>query len=76
MSKVLSLKLREEIFDAEHTREYQTIWNGNGGRMYLYQSEFPYDPPDQGSWQHEGKNGYASYKVADTVKTHEASKNP
>ena len=34
----------------EHCQEYQTIWNGNGGRMYLYQSEMPYDPPSQAAW--------------------------
>jgi hypothetical protein len=56
----------------EHTQQYQTIWNGNGGRTYMYQSEFPYDPPDQASWQHNGVNGYASYKVSDKVTTHEA----
>ncbi len=27
----------------EHTQEYQTIWNGEGGRVYFYQSEIPYD---------------------------------
>jgi hypothetical protein len=57
----------------EHCQEYQTLWNGNGGRVYFYQSEMPYDPPSQDQWQHEGVHGYASYKVADTVKTHEAN---
>ena len=56
----------------EHFQEYQTIWNGNGGRTYFYQSELPYDPPTQADWQHAGVNGYASYKVADTVTSHEA----
>ena len=55
----------------EHFQEYQTIWNGNGGRVYFYQSELPYDPPSQGQWQH-GVNGWASYKVGDAVTTHEA----
>lgn len=33
----------------------------------------PYDPPDQASWMEApGQNGYASYKVADTVTSHEA----
>ena len=31
----------------EHHEEYQTLWNGNGGRVYFYQSELPYDVPDQ-----------------------------
>lgn len=56
----------------EHNQEYQTLWNGNGGRVYFYQSEMPYDPPAADAWQHDGINGYASYKVADHVKTHEA----
>jgi hypothetical protein len=56
----------------EHFQEYQTLWNGNNGRVYFYQSEMPYDPPTADSWKHNGTNGYASYKVADHVKSHEA----
>jgi hypothetical protein len=56
----------------EHNQEYQTLWNGNGGRVYFYQSEMPYDPPTADAWRHDGINGYASYKVADHVMTHEA----
>lgn len=56
----------------EHSQQYQTLWNGNGGRVYFYQSEMPYDPPSQDAWRHGDSNGYASYKVADNVKTHEA----
>ena len=41
--------------------------------MYFYQSEIPYDPPDQVSWTSgAGVNGWASYKVADGVTSHEA----
>jgi hypothetical protein len=56
----------------EHHEQYQTLWNGNWGRLYFYQSELPYDPPSQAAWSHAGVNGYASYKVADTVTSHEA----
>ncbi len=56
----------------EHCQEYQTIWNGEGGRVYFYQSEMPYDPPSESEWSHDGVTGYASYKVAAGVKTHEA----
>jgi hypothetical protein len=56
----------------EHFQEYQTIWNGNEGKVYFYQSEMPYDPPTAIAWRHDGINGYASYKVADHVKSHEA----
>jgi hypothetical protein len=56
----------------EHFQEYQTLWNGNNGRVYFYQSEMPYDPPTVDSWKHDGIYGYASYKVSDNVKKHEA----
>ncbi|HWC99867.1 MAG TPA: hypothetical protein VG456_24070 [Candidatus Sulfopaludibacter sp.] len=57
----------------EHYQEYQVLWNGEGGRVYFYQSEIPYDPPDQPSYTSgAGVNGWASYKVADNVTTHEA----
>jgi len=56
----------------EHHNEYQTLWNGNGGRVYFYQSEMPYDVPNQASWMSGKTNGFASYKVADTVTSHEA----
>jgi hypothetical protein len=62
----------------EHHQEFQVLWNGNGGRTYFYQSEIPYDPPDQASYtggQDSGgvrSNGWASYKVADAVSDHEA----
>ena len=57
----------------EHHQQYQVLWNGNGGRTYFYQSEIPYDPPDQASYSSgAGVNGWASYKVADSVTRHEA----
>jgi hypothetical protein len=55
----------------EHYQKYQVIWNGENGRTIMYQSEMPYDPPSQADWSHDGVNGFASYKVADSVKTHE-----
>jgi hypothetical protein len=56
----------------EHFHEYQTLWNGENGRVYFYQSEMPYDPPTVDSWKHGNTYGYASYKVSDNVKNHEA----
>lgn len=57
----------------EHHQQFQVLWNGDEGRMYLYQSEIPYDPPDQASYSSApGTNGWASYKVADSVTRHEA----
>ncbi len=57
----------------EHHQQYQVLWNGEYGRTYFYQSEIPYDPPAQAEWADpKGANGWASYKVADGVKHHEA----
>ncbi|HLN73014.1 MAG TPA: hypothetical protein VK205_06945 [Prolixibacteraceae bacterium] len=56
----------------EHFQEYQTLWNGENGRVYFYQSEMPYDPPTVDAWKHGNTYGYASYKVAGPVKEHHA----
>lgn len=57
----------------EHFQQEQVVWRGNGGKVYFYQSEIPYDPPTQPEWTHAaGGRGFASYKVADTVTRHEA----
>jgi hypothetical protein len=57
----------------EHHEQYETLWNGNWGRLYMYQSELPYDPPSQSAWSEApGVAGYASYKVADSVTSHQA----
>jgi hypothetical protein len=55
----------------EHYQKYEVLWNGNGGRTIFVQNEMPYDPPSQAAWR-SGANGYAAYKVADTVTSHEA----
>ena len=57
----------------EHHQQFQVLWNGNNGRTYFYQSEIPYDPPDQPTYASApGTNGWASYKVAESVTNHEA----
>jgi hypothetical protein len=56
----------------EHYQKYQLVWNGENGRTIMFQNEMPYDPPSAAAWQHDGVTGYAAYKVADTVKHHEA----
>lgn len=56
----------------EHTQKHQTLWNGERGRTYFYQSEMPYDPPSQEAWRSPAGDGFPSYKVSDHVKTHEA----
>ncbi|WIB63003.1 adenylyl cyclase [Curtobacterium sp. MCBD17_040] len=56
----------------EHYQKDNVIWNGERGRTVFFQNELPYDAPNQAAWQHDGVNGYAAYKVADDVRTHEA----
>jgi hypothetical protein len=57
----------------EHHQQYQVLWNGNWGRTYMYQSEIPYDPPNQASYTSApGVDGWASYKVADVITDHQA----
>jgi hypothetical protein len=57
----------------EHHQQFQVLWNGERGRTYFYQSEIPYDPPDQAGYRSApGVNGWASYKVAEQVTSHEA----
>ncbi|MHB1959206.1 MAG: coagulation factor 5/8 type domain-containing protein [Acidobacteriaceae bacterium] len=57
----------------EHHQQFQVLWNGDGGRTYFYQSEIPYDPPNQASYiSAPDAKGWASYKVSDRVTRHEA----
>ena len=56
----------------EHFEGFQTLWNGNDGSVYFYQSEAPYDVPSQIQWTQNGENGYPSYKVSKNVTSHRA----
>lgn len=58
----------------EHFQEYQTIWEGENGKIVFYQCEIPYDVPNQESWKSHGGtvNGFASVKIGDDVERHEA----
>jgi len=57
----------------EHHQQFHVIWNGERGRTYMYQSEIPYDPPNQAAYSSAlGTDGWASYKLASTVLEHEA----
>lgn len=50
----------------EHTTKDLTVWNGERGATYFYQSELPY-----GATQAEfGDAGYCGYRVAPHVKQH------
>ena len=56
----------------EHYQKYEVTWNGQNGKTIFFQNEMPYDPPNQAAWNSPaGVNGYAAYKVADNVTTHE-----
>ena len=57
---------------AEHYQEYEVIWLGERGRTFFFQNEPPYDAPNQVSWSSQGGriDGYAAFKVANTVKEH------
>ena len=55
----------------EHFQEYNSVWNGERGRVILFQNELPYDPPSQADWiADDGTLGWAGYKVADDVLEH------
>ena len=55
----------------EHFQKYEVLWNGERGKTIFFQNEMPYDPPSQAAWKSPTGAGYASYKVAAGVKTHE-----
>jgi hypothetical protein len=55
----------------EHFQQHNTIWNGERGRVVLYQNELPYDPPTQADWTRpDGTLGYTGYLVGAGVSTH------
>lgn len=51
----------------EHYQQYQVLWNGDYGRVFFFQNEIPYDPPSQSDWMAGSTQGYAAFKLADTV---------
>ncbi len=56
----------------EHYEKNQVVWNGEHGTTIFYQSELPYDVPSQSAWMNGTANGYSSYSVSDSVRTHAA----
>ena len=56
----------------EHYQKYQVIWNGQNGKTIFFQNEIGYDMPNQAAWMNGSTRGYAAYKVANNVTTHEA----
>lgn len=55
----------------EHYQKYNVQWNGQNGRTIFFQNELPYDVPNQSAWISPAGNGYAAYKVAAGVTSHE-----
>ncbi|MFD3538217.1 discoidin domain-containing protein [Streptomyces sp. NPDC058662] len=55
----------------EHFNKYDVEWNGERGRTIFFQNEKAYDAPNQAAIQNGSTKGYAGYKVADSVNTHE-----
>ncbi|HEY5845719.1 MAG TPA: Ig-like domain-containing protein, partial [Microlunatus sp.] len=55
----------------EHYQQYNLIWNGENGKTIFFQNELPYDAPNQAAWRNGDVLGWAGYKVADSVTTHE-----
>ena len=58
----------------EHFQKHNVIWNGENGTTIFFQNELPYDPPTQAAWDAGnggGTQGWAAYKVADDVATHD-----
>ncbi|MFD4622298.1 coagulation factor 5/8 type domain-containing protein [Streptomyces sp. NPDC058475] len=55
----------------EHFNKYDVQWYGQRGRTIFFQNEKAYDAPNQAAIQNGSVKGYAAYKVADSVTTHE-----
>ncbi|QGZ52574.1 coagulation factor 5/8 type domain-containing protein [Streptomyces sp. QHH-9511] len=56
----------------EHFNKYDVEWYGERGRTIFYQNEKAYDAPNQAAIQNGTTQGYAAYRVDDSVTTHEA----
>jgi hypothetical protein len=49
----------------EHYQRFQVIWNGANGTDVFFQSEMPYDVPNQAAWMSSPSTlGYAAVKVS------------
>jgi hypothetical protein len=48
----------------EHYQKFQVIWAGERGTDIFFQSEMPYDVPNQAAWMSDRRTlGYAAFKV-------------
>jgi len=51
----------------EHTLGDMLVWNGDYGRSYFYQSEFPYDVTQE----NYADKGYVAFRIGDNVQHHQ-----
>ena len=55
----------------EHYQQEQVLWNGDNGQTIFFQSELPYDVPNQAAWMDGASDGYPAYVVAPNVLQHQ-----
>ncbi|QES40030.1 coagulation factor 5/8 type domain-containing protein [Streptomyces venezuelae] len=55
----------------EHFNKYDVEWSGQRGRTIFFQNEKAYDAPNQAAIQDGNVKGFAAYKVAGSVTSHE-----
>jgi hypothetical protein len=55
----------------EHFNKYDVRWSGENGKTIFFQNEKAYDAPNQAAIQNGSVQGFAAYKVDDSVTTHE-----
>ena len=54
----------------EHFQKNETVWNGQGGTVVVYQNENPYEVPNQASWMATPtRNGYPAFYIPSGVTT-------
>ena len=57
----------------EHYQKDEVIWNGQNGKIIMFQNEMPYDAPSQVAWtQRDGTLGYPAIRVTNDVETFQA----
>ena len=56
---------------SEHFQKENLIWSGERGSTIFFQNEFPYDPPNQAAWQHDGDPRVCGVQGRRLGKTHE-----
>jgi hypothetical protein len=51
----------------EHYEQTEVEWYGQGGSVYFFQNENPYDPPSQAAWMDGSQDGYPAFQVEPSV---------